>query len=139
MSEEDGRVVSNFICQALRGNDLTIYGSGLQTRSFCYVDDLIAAFMAVLKRSGDNTGPFNIGNPTEFTIKQLADLVVELSDSNPKIVFKDLPEDDPKQRKPDITFVTKTTGWMPNTDLRTGIQKTIEFFREKISEASKTQ
>ena len=132
MAEADGRVVSNFICQALRGDNLTIYGNGLQTRSFCYVDDLIAAFMAVLKNSGNATGPFNIGNPAEFTIKQLANLVVELSDTNPKIVFKDLPEDDPKQRRPDITFVTETTGWTPKTDLRTGIQRTIEYFKQNI-------
>ena len=127
MQEDDGRVVSNFIVQALRGEPITIYGNGEQTRSFCYVDDLVAGLIALME--SDKTGPFNLGNPSEFTVKQLAELVIELTGAKSKIVHEPLPADDPKQRRPDITLAKKHHGWEPKTPLREGLKKTIDWFR----------
>ena len=126
MQPNDGRVVSNFITQALRGESLTIYGDGSQTRSFCYVDDEIRGFLALL--DSDQSGPINIGNPGEFTMLELADLVNELTGNDAGIVFEPLPSDDPKQRKPDITLAEELLGWTPVIDLRTGLERTIPFF-----------
>ena len=126
MQPEDGRVVSNFITQALRGEALTIYGDGSQTRSFCFVDDEVRGFVALL--DSDETGPINIGNPGEFTMLELADLVIELTGSEAGIVHQPLPSDDPKQRKPDITQAREKLGWEPTIDLRTGLEQTIPHF-----------
>ncbi len=128
MHPADGRVVSNFILQALRGEDITIYGDGTQTRSFCYRDDLIEAMIEMMATGAEVTGPINIGNPGEFTIRQLAEMVIELTNSNSKIVFEPLPSDDPKQRKPDITKAREILHWEPKTPLREGLQKTIDYF-----------
>ena len=132
MHPQDGRVVSNFIVQALRGEDLTLYGSGEQTRSFCYVDDLVDALMRLMATGDDITGPINLGNPEEFTIRQLADQVLELTGSSSKIIFLPLPDDDPTRRKPDISRATSTLGWQPGTPLRSGLQRTIDYFRALI-------
>lgn len=126
MQPNDGRVVSNFITQALRGESLTIYGDGSQTRSFCYVDDEIRGFLALL--DSDQSGPINIGNPGEFTMLELADLVNELTGNTAGISFESLPSDDPKQRKPDISLAEDLLGWTPMIDLRTGLEKTIPHF-----------
>ena len=126
MQPDDGRVVSNFITQALRGESLTIYGEGLQTRSFCFVEDEIRGFLALL--DSDETGPINIGNPGEFTMLELADLVNELTGNTAGLVYEPLPADDPKQRKPDITQATEKLGWTPRIDLRTGLERTIPHF-----------
>ena len=126
----DGRVVSNFILQALRGEDITIYGDGSQTRSFCYRDDLIEAMMAMMDTENDVTGPVNIGNPGEFTIRQLAEMVIELTNSKSKLVFQPLPSDDPKQRRPDISKARSILHWEPKTPLRDGLKKTIRYFAE---------
>ncbi len=131
MALEDGRVVSNFIIQALRGEDITIYGDGNQTRSFCYVDDLIDGFLAMIYRE-DFTGPVNLGNPGEFTIKELAERVLELIDSNSKIVYKDLPKDDPTKRKPDISLAKEKLGWSPKIELKEGLKETIDYFRKVL-------
>lgn len=128
MHPNDGRVVSNFIVQALKGNDITIYGDGSQTRSFCYVDDLINGMMKLMNTE-NVTGPINIGNPGEFTIKQLAEEVVNLTNSKSKIIYQPLPSDDPKQRRPDITLAKEKLGWEPKVVLRDGLVKTIEYFR----------
>jgi dTDP-glucose 4,6-dehydratase len=128
MRADDGRAVSNFIVQALRGQPLTVYGDGAQTRSFCYVDDLIAGFLALV--DSDHTGPINIGNPDEFTLLELAELVVELTGSTAGMTFHDLPADDPRQRQPDITLARELLGWSPTVDLRTGLTRTIEHFSE---------
>jgi len=128
MHPNDGRVVSNFIVQALKGNDITIYGDGSQTRSFCYVDDLIDG-MIRLMNADDTVGPVNIGNPGEFTIKQLAEEVINLTGSKSKIVYQPLPSDDPKQRQPDITLAKEKLGWEPRVGLKDGLVKTIEYFR----------
>ena len=128
MHPYDGRVVSNFIMQALNGEDITIYGDGSQTRSFCFVDDLIDG-MCRLMNKDDITGPINVGNPTEFTIKELAEVVVELIDTKSKVIFLPLPMDDPKKRKPDITKATEILGWDPKIQLREGLKKTIEYFK----------
>ncbi len=125
----DGRVVSNFIRQALAGEDITIFGDGSQTRSFCYRDDLVEAIIRMMNGSDDFVGPVNIGNQGEFTIKQLAEQVVELTGSRSKIVYRDLPSDDPKQRQPDITLARKHLGWEPKVPLAEGLKKTIEWFR----------
>ncbi len=130
MSPEDGRVVSNFIRQALTGEPLTIYGDGLQTRSFCYVEDLIRGIMALLE--SDVQGPVNIGNPGEFTMLQLAELVVELTGSNVAMVHRPLPGDDPLQRRPDITRARTELGWEPNVTLRDGLTRTIAWFRTEL-------
>ena len=129
MHPNDGRVVSNFIVQALRGEPITIFGQGNQTRSFCYVDDLIEALVRIMATPEDFTGPVNIGNPGEFTILQLAQKVVELTGSKSEIVFRALPSDDPMQRKPDISLARSALAWDPRVDLEQGLLKTIEYFR----------
>lgn len=129
MHPNDGRVVSNFIMQALRGDNITIYGDGQQTRSFCYVDDLIEAFMRMMNSSADFTGPVNIGNPGEFTMLELAEKILQLVGGTSTIVFQPLPADDPKQRKPDISLARKELGWEPTVSLEDGLKSTIEYFR----------
>lgn len=131
MQPDDGRVVSNFIVQALRGEPLTIYGDGQQTRSFCYVADEVRGFVALL--DSDQTGPINIGNPVEFTMLELAELVVELTGSTAGLVHEPLPSDDPKQRQPDITLARQHLGWEPTIDLRAGLAKTIPYFAEQLA------
>ena len=133
MHPNDGRVVSNFIVQALQGHDITLYGSGQQTRSFCYVDDLIEAFLRLMATGPEVTGPVNLGNPGEFTIRQLAELVIELTGSASKLVFKPLPSDDPLQRQPDITLARETLGWEPAVPLREGLVHTIAYFDRLLS------
>ena len=128
MHPNDGRVVSNFIVQALKGEDITLFGDGLQTRSFCYCDDLIEGFVRLMNTSDDVPGPMNLGNPGEFTIKELAEIVVEMVGSGSKLIYKPLPQDDPKQRQPDIGFAKKELGWEPQIELRQGLVKTIEYF-----------
>ncbi|MBC18078.1 NAD-dependent epimerase/dehydratase [Pseudodesulfovibrio profundus] len=129
MAMDDGRVVSNFVVQALRGEDITVYGKGEQTRSFCYVDDLVTGIIRFMEDTPDEfTGPMNLGNPGEFTILELAENVIDLVGSKSKIVFKDLPSDDPMQRKPDISLAKKAMGWEPTVPLRQGLEKTIEYF-----------
>ncbi len=130
MRPDDGRVVSNFITQALRDMDITIYGDGMQSRSFCYVDDQIDGQLALLD-SGYN-GPVNIGNPNEFTMLELAEQVIDVTNSNSKITFHPLPQDDPTQRKPDMTRVTKELGWAPKVQLREGLEKTAPFFAKEL-------
>ena len=125
----DGRVVSNFIVQALEGKDITVFGDGTQSRSFCFVDDLINGFLLMMD-ADDATGPFNLGNPNEFTISELADKTVELVGSSSKVVYKPLPEDDPTQRQPDITLARDRLGWNPTIQLNDGLVRTIEWFRE---------
>ncbi|MEM8756717.1 MAG: UDP-glucuronic acid decarboxylase family protein [Planctomycetota bacterium] len=125
----DGRVVSNFIRQAIAGEDITIFGDGSQTRSFCYRDDLVEAIIRMMNGPSEFVGPVNIGNPDEFTIRQLAELVIELTGSGVKLIEKPLPADDPKQRKPDITLAREKLGWEPQVPLREGLARTIEWFR----------
>lgn len=132
MDPDDGRVVSNFIVQALRGNPLTIYGSGDQTRSFCYVDDLIDGFLQLMESDNSVRGPINIGNPHEFSVSQLADIVIELTGSKSPVVYRDLPVDDPRQRQPDITLARSILGWEPKVDLRQGLTETIGYFSERL-------
>jgi len=131
MHPNDGRVVSNFIVQALKGDDITIYGDGSQTRSFCYADDLIDGMMRLMNTE-NITGPVNIGNPGEFTIKQLAEEVIALTGSKSKIIYQPLPSDDPKQRRPDITLAKEKLGWEPKVPLKDGLVKTIEYFRDNL-------
>lgn len=131
MLANDGRVVSNFVVQALRNEDITIYGSGEQTRSFQYVDDLIEGMLRVMATGDDFIGPVNLGNPREFTMLQLARLVIELTNSSSKLVFRPLPYDDPKQRKPDITLAKEVLGWGPTVKLEEGLQKVIDYFRNE--------
>ena len=132
MHPQDGRVVSNFIVQALEGSPITIYGEGSQTRSFCYVDDLVSGLIALMNSGNDLTGPINLGNPEEFTIKELAERVLELTSSHSVLNFLPLPEDDPRQRKPDITLASKLLGWAPSTNLKDGLPVTIEYFRRTL-------
>ena len=132
MHPNDGRVVSNFIVQALKGKDITIYGDGSQTRSFCYCDDLIKGFIAMMATGDDITGPINIGNPGEFTIKQLAELVIELTGSKSKLVYAPLPSDDPTQRRPVIDKAREILGWEPTIPLREGLVRTIAYFDELL-------
>lgn len=129
MHPYDGRVVSNFIRQALRGEDITIFGDGSQTRSFCYRDDLVEGFLRMMDAPGDFVGPVNLGNPNEFTIRELADLVLELTDSKSKLVQQPLPADDPVRRQPDITLAKKHLDWEPQVELREGLGKTIDWFK----------
>jgi UDP-glucuronate decarboxylase len=129
MHPADGRVVSNFIMQALRGEDITIFGDGSQTRSFCYVDDLIEGMMRLMDSRDGFTGPVNIGNPIEFTIRELAELVVEMTGSRSQLIQNPLPPDDPTQRKPDITLARTELSWEPTVPLRQGLEKTIAYFR----------
>jgi UDP-glucuronate decarboxylase len=132
MNPNDGRVVSNFIVQALKGEDITIYGDGKQTRSFCYVDDLIEGMVRLMNSPADFHGPVNIGNPGEFTMIELANLVVELTGSKSKLVYQPLPQDDPLQRKPVIDLAREKLGWEPHIQLREGLEKTIEYFEKVI-------
>lgn len=127
----DGRVVSNFLVQALQGQDLTIYGDGSQTRSFCFVEDEVRGILALL--DGDETGPVNIGNPSEFTVRELAELVLEVTGSEARIVHEDLPVDDPQQRQPDISLAERALGWTPRIDLRTGLERTAAWFRDALT------
>lgn len=132
MLADDGRVVSNFIVQALMGEDLTIYGDGDQTRSFCYVDDLIEGFIRFMNQT-ETVGPMNLGNPGEFTIRELAEHVIRLTGSASKIVSRPLPSDDPRQRQPDITLARRVLDWEPVIQLEQGLEKTIEYFRNRIA------
>ncbi len=134
MHPNDGRVVSNFIVQALKGEDITLYGDGAQTRSFCYVDDLIDAFLAFMDKDGDLPGPINIGNPVEFTIKQLAENVLDLTGSKSRLVYRPLPSDDPKQRQPNIERAKEALGWQPKVPLKEGLKRTIEYFDGLLKE-----
>ncbi|MGA7828158.1 MAG: UDP-glucuronic acid decarboxylase family protein [Geobacteraceae bacterium] len=127
MAQNDGRVVSNFVVQALRNEDITVYGDGSQTRSFCFVDDLVEGMLGLMNCEGI-TGPMNIGNPTETSILEFATRIISLTGSSSKIIYKPLPSDDPKQRQPDISFARKTLGWEPKTDIDTGLKKTIDYF-----------
>lgn len=133
MHPNDGRVVSNFIIQALKGEDITIYGDGSQSRSFCYVDELIDGFIRLMA-SDDFTGPVNLGNPVEFTIKELAEKIIEMTNSTSKLTLNPLPQDDPKQRQPDITLAKKELGWEPKIKLEQGLKKTIAYFDGLIKE-----
>lgn len=133
MDSKDGRVVSNFICQALKSEDLTIYGDGSQTRSFCYVDDLIDAIIKTMATNDDFLGPINLGNPDEFTINELAQLVKEKINNNLNITYNPLPTDDPTQRRPDISLAKKILNWEPKVKLSQGLDKTIEYFAKKIN------
>lgn len=133
MHPDDGRVVSNFIMQALRGDDITLYGDGLQTRSFCYVDDLVEGMIRMMNTPADVTGPVNLGNPGEFTMRELAELVKDLTGSPSKLVHRPLPQDDPKQRRPDITQATDVLGWQPTVPLREGLRRTIAYFETVLA------
>ncbi len=136
MHPNDGRVVSNFIVQALRGEPITVYGEGLQTRSFCYVDDLIDGFVRLMATAPDFTGPVNLGNPGEFTIRQLAEMVIELTGSRSRIEARPLPADDPMQRRPDISLAQSALGWQPTIALRDGLVKTIAYFDRTLTNPS---
>ena len=133
MRIDDGRVVSNFIVQALRNEDITIYGDGTQTRSFCYIDDMVEGIIKFVGLDNDFTGPLNLGNPDEYAIQQLAEIILELTNSKSKLVYKYLPSDDPKRRKPDITLAKKKLSWEPKTTLKDGIQQTISYFSDLIA------
>ncbi len=133
MNPQDGRVVSNFIVQALQGKPITIYGDGSQTRSFCYVDDLIEGFLKLMDAPDGVTGPINIGNPGEFTIRQLAEIVIEMTGSRSEIVQMPLPQDDPLQRRPDITKARDVLGWQPTIPLRQGLERTIDYFKTLVA------
>ncbi|MFA5927981.1 MAG: UDP-glucuronic acid decarboxylase family protein [Candidatus Margulisiibacteriota bacterium] len=130
MHPNDGRVVSNFIVQALNGDPITIYGKGLQTRSFCYVDDLIGGLVKLMNSGDDITGPINIGNPKEFTIIELAEKVIKMTGSSSKLVFKPLPQDDPTQRQPNISLAKSKLKWRPEVELEEGLDKTIKYFKK---------
>jgi UDP-glucuronate decarboxylase len=132
MDTYDGRVISNFIVQALRGDDITVYGDGKQTRSFCYIDDMVDGLIKLMNSSDEITGPINLGNPEEYSILELAETIIKLTDSDSKIVFKPLPPDDPRQRCPDITFAKKILNWFPTTNIIDGLQETVKYFRELI-------
>ncbi len=133
MQIDDGRVVSNFIVQALRGEDLTLYGDGSQTRAFCYVDDLIEGMIAMMDAPAPNPGPINVGNPSEWTIAELAEEIIRLTGSRSRIDFRPLPEDDPQQRMPDISEARRRLGWEPRTSLEDGLGRTIDYFRSVIA------
>lgn len=133
MHPSDGRVVSNFICQALRGEDITIFGDGLQTRSFCYVDDLVSAFVLLMDSDSHITGPINLGNPNEFTMLELAEKVLSIVGGSSKLVFKDLPQDDPRQRQPDITKAKSLLDWEPSVQLDDGLSETVKYFKNLLS------
>jgi UDP-glucuronate decarboxylase len=132
MHPNDGRVVSNFIVQALRGHDITLYGDGLQTRSFCYVEDLIDGLMRLMQSPQHVTGPLNLGNPAEMSMRELAELTIELTGSRSRIVHRPLPQDDPRQRRPDISGAKAELGWAPRTPLRHGLAQTIEYFEQLL-------
>lgn len=133
MLPDDGRVVSNFIIQALKGEDITIYGDGSQTRSFCYVDDMVNAFLLMMDTPKGFSGPLNAGNPNEVTIRELAERIMDLTGSSSKIVFKELPEDDPRRRKPDITLAQDKLSWEPVVNLESGLINTINYFKNIIN------
>lgn len=134
MHHADGRVVSNFVVQALLGQPITLYGDGSQTRSFCYVDDLLNGFVKLMESPAEITGPINIGNPVEFTIRELGELVIELTGSKSELIFQDLPQDDPKQRQPNIDKAKAELGWEPTIPLREGLKKTIDYFEGRLKE-----
>ena len=136
MHPNDGRVVSNFVVQALKGEPITLYGDGSQTRSFCYVDDLVDGLMRLMGTPPEITGPINIGNPREFTIRQLAEMVVAMVGSGSKIEFKPLPQDDPRQRKPDIGLAKSVLGWEPRTDLEDGLKSTVAYFDQLLTKGA---
>ena len=132
MHPNDGRVVSNFIVQALRNEDITIYGNGSQTRSFCYVDDLLDGMIRLMNTGDDFIGPVNVGNPGEFTILELAEKVIKLTGSTSQLVYHPLPDDDPMQRQPDISLAKEKLGWEPKVPLEEGLEKTIAYFKSII-------
>jgi len=132
MHPNDGRVVSNFIVQALKGVPITIYGDGKQTRSFCYVDDLVDGLYRLMQTGPDFTGPCNLGNPVEFTMLELAEMVLEITGSKSPLVMKELPQDDPRQRQPDITLAGQKLSWEPKTPLREGLLRTVAYFEERL-------
>ena len=132
MQPDDGRVVSNFIVQALRGEDITIYGDGSQTRSFCYVDDLVEGLLRMMDTAVDFNGPINIGNPSEFSMLELAEKVLKLTNSTSRLVFKPLPDDDPKQRQPDISLAKDKLMWEPKVSLEDGLKETIIYFMKLL-------
>jgi UDP-glucuronate decarboxylase len=134
MHPKDGRVVSNFIVQALSGEPITLYGEGNQTRSFCYVDDLVDGLLAMMKQDVE-TGPMNLGNPVEFTIRQLAETILRLTGSKSEMVFRPLPTDDPTQRQPDITLAKKTLDWQPKVALEDGLKETISYFKKTLRDS----
>ena len=129
MHPNDGRVVSNFIVQALKGSDITIYGDGSQTRSFCYVSDLVAGLEAMMRTPNKIAGPINLGNPGEFTVRELAETIIRITGSKSKIVYRPLPQDDPSRRRPDISLARELLGWKPEIDLEDGLRRTIDYFR----------
>jgi UDP-glucuronate decarboxylase len=133
MHPRDGRVVSNFVVQALRGEPITLHGDGLQTRSFCYVDDLVDGLIRMMNNEGGFTGPVNIGNPVEFTMRQLAEVVIRLTGSRSRVVFAPLPPDDPRQRQPDIAQARERLGWSPAVGLEAGLERTVEYFRRLLT------
>jgi UDP-glucuronate decarboxylase len=139
MHPNDGRVVSNFIVQALLGRDITIFGDGLQTRSFCYVDDLIDGLIRLMASGDDIIGPINIGNPVEFSIRQLADTIIELTGSRSRTVYKPLPQDDPRERQPDIAAAQNLLGWKPTISLKEGLVRTIQYFEDLLRETGMMQ
>ncbi len=132
MDPDDGRVISNFIVQALQGKDITIYGDGTQTRSFCYVDDLILGMVRFMEEKDELTGPLNMGNPEEYSILELAETIIRMTGSSSRLIFKPLPQDDPLQRQPDITMARETLGWEPTVGLEEGLEPTIEYFRSIV-------
>lgn len=132
MHPSDGRVVSNFVMQALLGRPITLFGDGQQTRSFCYVDDLVDALIRLMNSSGEITGPINLGNPAEFTIRELAELVLEMTGSRSELIFKPLPQDDPRQRRPDISKAKALLDWEPRVDLRQGLERAIPYFESVL-------
>ena len=138
MHPNDGRVVSNFIVQALKGEPITIYGDGSQTRAFCYVDDLIEGFVRLMASPAEVTGPINLGNPGEFTIRELAEMAIDMTGSKSALTFLPLPQDDPKQRRPDITLAETHLGWQPKVPLREGLQQTIDYFDRLLSSGNQT-
>ncbi|HWR41105.1 MAG TPA: UDP-glucuronic acid decarboxylase family protein [Patescibacteria group bacterium] len=139
MHPQDGRVVSNFIVQALQGQDITIYGQGNQTRSFCYVDDLVMGLVQMMESQREFTGPVNLGNPSEFTIRELAEQVLSLTGSSSKLCYCSLPPDDPKQRRPDISLAERELAWQPTIDLPEGLQRTVAYFRQRLTLAGGQQ
>ncbi|MEM6889293.1 MAG: UDP-glucuronic acid decarboxylase family protein [Pseudomonadota bacterium] len=134
MHHADGRVVSNFIVQALKGDPITVFGEGAQTRSFCYVDDLVSGFLRFMQTGDDVAGPINLGNPAEFTILELAKRVLDLTGSKSEIIYKEMPQDDPKQRKPDISKAKELLDWLPEVELDNGVARTIEYFKRLLPE-----
>ncbi len=136
MDSQDGRVVSNFIVQALKGENITIYGDGSQTRSFCYVDDLVSGLIKLMESNESLTGPINLGNPNEFSMLELAEKIIAKTKTSSKIIFMQLPQDDPKQRQPDITKAKAELNWSPTTQLDEGLDKTINYFRKSLGLSS---